>query len=58
MSPAAMRLLDASAVVEALRAQAGASMMSTDERDRPVANAWDKALEKLRSACKAYVEET
>jgi hypothetical protein len=49
-------LHEASADLEALRTQAGATIGDTKPEDEPIKNAWAVALDRYRAACTKYVE--
>lgn len=54
MKDAEQELLDASAVLEALRPQADIALGSTNPDDQPIVQAWAAALARFRKACDAW----
>ena len=57
MTGVAKDLLDASAVLEALRPQANNAIGSSNPADQPIRDAWDLALKKFREAYAAWVAD-
>jgi hypothetical protein len=55
MTTTSQALLDASALVEALRPEANIAIGSAEEGDKAIVAAWELALERLRKACEAWV---
>lgn len=55
MTTTAQALLDASAVLEALRPQANVALTSSRVEDQPICDAWTRALDRFRKACAAWV---
>jgi hypothetical protein len=49
-------LLDASAVLEALRPQANIALGSTRHEDKAIQDAWTLALDRFRDACAEWVD--
>lgn len=53
MTPPEQAVLDASAILEALRPQSAIAIGGKPE-DEPIVRAWEVALERFRVACDAY----
>lgn len=55
MTPPEQAVLDASAILEALRPQSAIAIGGKPE-DEPIVRAWEVALTRFRSACEAYAQ--
>jgi hypothetical protein len=55
MTTTAQALLDASAIVEALRPEANIAIGSPNDADKAIVAAWELALERFRKACAAWI---
>lgn len=52
---ARQRVIEAAALVEALRPSCNMLLPEPSPEDLPIAQAWDKARAELRAACAAYI---